>query len=61
MRFRPYNELTPTGKFLRKNIARLVIYGGSVLVIANSYYRIKESNERSRTKQPKSSYPVASK
>ena len=36
---KPYDDIKPLQKFLRKNIVRLIIYGGFVLVL---YWSISE-------------------
>jgi len=43
---KPFDELSSRGKFLRKNEARLVIYGGAILICCHSCYRIKKMHHR---------------
>ena len=45
MRFRPYDDLTPTGKFLRKYGTMVIIILGSLLVFYNSYTRIMQKKK----------------
>jgi len=45
MRFHPYDELTPTGKFLRKYGSLFIIIVGSLLISYNSYIRIMQKRK----------------
>jgi len=51
---KPYDDLSKRGKFIRKNVARLVIYGGAILVCLHSCYRIKKIKEAEKSPIKKS-------
>jgi hypothetical protein len=43
---KPYEQLTRRGKFIRKNMARLVIYGCFILVCCHSCYKFTKEKAR---------------
>jgi len=53
MRFHPYYKLSPTGKFIRKNLARLFIYGGFALVLYWSVSKIGQSMQQQKREAPR--------